>query len=168
MQVLELHISIGLQISRKVKCMTVHASVWDLDRFVEAHDRVYASVLAELTAGRKTSHWMWFIFPQLKELGRSPIAKHFGIASRNEALAYWQHPLLGQRLRNCTALMLAAGEHSAHDILGSPDDLKFRSCMTLFAQVVPDEILFNQALKQFFGGNPDDKTIQLLQTPQTN
>ena len=145
--------------------MTLHSSVWKLDRFVEAQDRVYASVCAELTAGRKASHWMWFIFPQLKELGRSPIAKHFGIASSDEALAYWQHPLLRQRLKDCTALMMAASDHSAHDILGSPDDLKFRSCMTLFGQVAPEEILFNQALERFFGGSPDEKTLQLLQTP---
>ena len=144
--------------------MTIDSSRLGLDRFVQAQDRVYASVCAELSAGRKTSHWMWFIFPQLRELGRSPIAKHFGIASRDEALAYWQHPVLGQRLTECTALILAARDRNAHEILGSPDDLKFCSCMTLFSQVVPDEVLFTRALKRFFGGYPDEKTLQLLRS----
>ncbi|OGB02133.1 MAG: calpastatin [Burkholderiales bacterium RIFCSPHIGHO2_12_FULL_61_11] len=133
-----------------------------LERFVEAQDRVYASVCEELAAGEKTSHWMWFVFPQLKALGRSPIAKHFGIGSRDEALAYWKHPVLGPRLKECTKLVLAVGEKTIHDIFGSPDDLKFRSCMTLFAQVAPDEPVFSQALERFFGGQPDERTLALL------
>ncbi len=134
-----------------------------LERFVEAQDPVYRSVSEELAAGEKTSHWMWFIFPQLKALGRSPIAQHFGIESRDEALAYWKHPVLGPRLKDCTKLVLAAGNKSIHAIFGSPDDLKFRSCMTLFAQVAPDEPVFSQALARFFGGAPDERTLALLE-----
>ena len=134
-----------------------------LERFVEAQSQVYASVCEELTAGKKTSHWMWFVFPQLKGLGRSPAARHFGLESRAEALAYWRHPVLGKRLKTCTALVLAIGSPNAHDIFGSPDDLKFRSCMTLFAQAVPDEPVFNQALERFFAGKPDESTLELLQ-----
>jgi len=133
-----------------------------LERFVEAQDRVYRSVSEELAAGEKTSHWMWFIFPQLKALGRSPIAKHFGIESRDEALAYWKHPVLGPRLKACTKLVLVVGDKSIHDVFGSPDDLKFRSCMTLFAQVAPNEPVFSQALERFFGGAPDETTLASL------
>jgi len=133
-----------------------------LERFVEAQDRVYVSVCEELAAGEKTSHWMWFVFPQLKALGRSPIAKHFGIESRDEALAYWKHPVLGQRLKECTKLVLAVSDKTIHDIFGSPDDLKLRSCMTLFAQVAPEEPVFSQALERFFGGQPDERTLELL------
>ncbi|MDB5778514.1 MAG: hypothetical protein JWP79_1236 [Polaromonas sp.] len=133
-----------------------------LERFIAAQDPVYPSVCEELAAGRKTSHWMWFVFPQLKALGRSSIAKHFGIETRDEALAYWQHPVLARRLRECTALVLAVTGKTAHEIFGSPDDLKFRSCMTLFAQVAPDEMVFSLALQRFFGGQPDENTLNLL------
>ena len=143
--------------------MDNHQTSSGLERFVEAQDRVYASVLEELAAGNKTSHWMWFIFPQLKALGRSSIAKHFGIESRGEALAYWQHPVLGMRLKECTELVLVAGDKTVHEIFGSPDDLKFCLCMTLFAQVAPDEPVFSRALERFFGGQPDEITLNLLQ-----
>lgn len=133
-----------------------------LARFVEAQDRVYESVCNELALGEKTSHWMWFIFPQLKGLGRSPIAKHYGLESAAEALAFWQHPVLGPRLLACTQLVLAQPNPSARDIFGSPDDLKFKSCMTLFAQLVPQQPLFKQALTRFFGGKLDDSTLKLL------
>jgi uncharacterized protein (DUF1810 family) len=129
---------------------------------VEAQDRVYESVLQELALGEKTSHWMWFIFPQLEGLGRSPIAKYFGIASWDEALGFWQHPILGPRLKECTQLVLAQRNTTAHDIFGSPDDLKFKSCMTLFAQVAPTEPVFKEALARFFGGQPDETTLKLL------
>lgn len=142
--------------------MQFDLSEHSLQQFVEAQDRVYESVCNELALGEKTTHWMWFIFPQLKALGRSPIAKHFGIESRDEALAYWQHPVLGQRLVECTKLVLAQRHTTAHDIFGSPDDLKFRSCMTLFAQVAPDEPVFKQALEQFFEGKLDEATLKLL------
>lgn len=133
-----------------------------LERFVEAQAPVYESVCEELAAGKKSSHWMWFIFPQLKTLGRSPIAKHYGLESRAEALAYWQHPVLGKRLRDCTKLVLAIGAKTAHAIFDSPDDLKFRSCMTLFSQVALNEPVFRQALEQFFDGRPDEMTLRLL------
>ena len=140
-----------------------NSTLQSLKRFVEAQDRVYASVLKELAAGNKTSHWMWFVFPQLKALGRSSIAKHFGIESGGEALAYWQHPVLGKRLKECTELVLAAGGKTVHEIFDSPDDLKFRSCMTLFARVAPEEPVFSQALELFFGGQQDQMTLNLLQ-----
>ncbi|MBK5206934.1 MAG: DUF1810 domain-containing protein [Polaromonas sp.] len=133
-----------------------------LQRFVEAQDRVYDSVCHELALGEKTGHWMWFVFPQLKGLGRSPIAKHFGIESRGEALAYWQHPILGKRLKECARLVLAQRNTTAHDIFGSPDDLKFKSCMTLFAQVAPEEPVFKQALERFFDGKLDESTLKLM------
>jgi len=133
-----------------------------LQRFVQAQDAVEASVRDELAAGRKTGHWMWFVFPQLRGLGRSEMAWYFGIESRQEALAYWQHPVLGRRLQEYTALALATLEKTAHDIFGTPDDLKFHSCMTLFAAVAPDEPLFKQALMRFFGGQLDEKTRALL------
>ena len=110
----------------------------NLQRFIDAQDPVYEEVLAELTAGQKTSHWMWFVFPQHKELGRSSMALRYGIASREEAQAYWQHPVLGARLRECIELALAVKGRTAFQIFGSPDDLKFRSSMTLFSKVAPD------------------------------
>ena len=140
----------------------------DLQRFVIAQDTVYDQVRAELAAGHKTSHWMWFVFPQLKALGRSTTAQHYGIADRAEAAAYWRHPLLGARLKQCTSLVLGVDGKTAHQIFGSPDDLKFRSCMTLFAQVAPGEPgepVFDAALHKYFGGQPDDATLALLQNP---
>src|SRR5438128_12134765 len=107
----------------------------DLQRFIEAQDPVYSQVCAELAAGAKTSHWMWFVFPQLKALGRSSTAQHYGIADRAEAIAYWRHPLLGARLKYCTSLVLGVDGRPVHQLFGSPDDLTFRSCMTPFAQV---------------------------------
>jgi uncharacterized protein (DUF1810 family) len=136
-----------------------------LERFVEAQNPVFERVCAELAAGAKASHWMWFIFPQHAALGCSAMARHFGIASRAEAEAYWRHPLLGARLKTCTGLMLAVQRKSALQILGSPDDLKFRSCMTLFAHVAPDEPMFRQALDQYFGGVDDGATPALLDGP---
>jgi len=134
----------------------------DLQRFVAAQESVYPQVQAELAAGAKRSHWMWFVFPQLKGLGRSSMARHYGIASKAEALAYWQHPLLGPRLRHCSALVLGVEGKTALQILGSPDDMKFHSCMTLFAQVAPDEPVFDAALEKYFGGVPDPNTLALL------
>ena len=126
-----------------------------LQRFMEAQDPVYAEVLEELAAGAKRTHWMWFIFPQLKGLGRSAAAMHYGIDSIGEARAYWRHPVLGLRLKECTELLLRAPAQSAHEIFGSPDDLKLRSCMTLFAEVAEEEPVFNQVLERFFDGKPD-------------
>lgn len=105
---------------------------------------------------------MWFVFPQLKALGRSSTAKHFGLESRSEAFAYWQHPVLGKRLEECTQLVLAVSDRTAHEIFGSPDDLKFCSCLTLFEQLAPNEPVFSQALNRFFNGQPDAMTLRLL------
>jgi uncharacterized protein (DUF1810 family) len=135
---------------------------FDLQRFVDAQEGVYAPVRAELSRGAKSSHWMWFVFPQLRALGRSQTARHFGIASRAEALAYWQHPLLGTRLKECTTLVLAVAGRSALQIFGTPDEMKLRSCMTLFSQVAPQEPLFSQALAKYFGGQGDPLTLELL------
>lgn len=135
---------------------------FNLQRFVDAQAPVYAEVLDELCAGAKTTHWMWFIFPQLKELGKSPLAKKYGIASLAEALAYLEHPLLGQRLLECTERLLAVQGKTALEILGTPDDLKFRSCMTLFMAAKPDLPIWDAALRKYFGGKGDAATIALL------
>jgi uncharacterized protein (DUF1810 family) len=133
-----------------------------LERFIDAQAPVYASVLAELAQGRKTSHWMWFVFPQLKALGRSATARFYGLADRAEALAYGQHPVLGERLEACTRLVLAVQGRSAHDIFGSPDDLKLRSCMTLFDAVLPEVPVFRRTLDRYYAGAPDEATLALL------
>lgn len=137
----------------------------DLERFVEAQDPVYASVCAELRSGRKSTHWMWFVFPQLRGLGRSDASRYYGLGSRAEAAAYLAHPLLGARLRETTRLALAADTESATELFGSPDDLKFRSSMTLFAEVARGEPLFREALEKYFGGVADARTRQLLDPP---
>lgn len=135
---------------------------FQLERFVQAQDKVYADILNELRQGDKASHWMWFIFPQQLDLGRSPIAKHYGIRSLREARAYLAHPVLGQRLLECIQLLLTHTNKTALDILHHRDDLKLRSCMTLFALAAPTEPLFQQALDVFFGGEPDLMTVQLV------
>ena len=134
----------------------------NLQRFIDAQDPVYAEVLAELAAGQKTSHWMWFVFPQHKELGRSAMAQRYGIASKEEAQAYWQHPVLGARLRECVELLLAVKGKTAFHIFGSPDDLKLRSSLTLFSNVAPGEPLFRRALEKYFDGVGDARTLELL------
>lgn len=134
----------------------------DLERFVEAQNPVYESVCAELKAGRKATHWMWFVFPQLQGLGHSATAWHFGIASAAEAAAYLDHPVLGARLRECVGLVLAIDDRTAHEIFSSPDDLKFRSSMTLFAAAAPDDPLFRRALERYYGGAGDPLTLSLL------
>jgi len=133
-----------------------------LQRFVEAQAPVYAEVCSELAAARKRTHWMWFIFPQIKGLGLSAMAQHYGIESIDEARAYWQHPILGRRLTECTDLLLRTSAKSAHDIFGAPDDLKLRSCMTLFAEATDAEPVFKQVLDRFFDGRPDARTLALL------
>lgn len=138
---------------------------FDLERFVTAQQPVYAIVCEELAAGRKASHWMWFVFPQLRALGRSSTAKFFGIEGLDEALAYWAHPVLRERLRHCTQLVLGvhdARDNSIHRIFGSPDDLKLCSCMTLFEVAAPDEPNFGLLLAQGFGGRRDSATLALL------
>jgi uncharacterized protein (DUF1810 family) len=137
-------------------------STFDLERFVVAQAPVYERVRAELGAGAKASHWMWFIFPQLRGLGRSAMAEHFGLAGRAEAKAYLAHPLLGARLRDCTRLVLDVNNKTAHEIFGTPDDLKFHSSMTLFAAVAPEEDIFSRALDRYFGGKRDSSTEGML------
>ena len=135
---------------------------FNLERFISAQAAVYPQVLAELQAGEKRSHWIWFIFPQLKGLGRSPQSEYYGIGSLEEAEAYWQHPVLGPRLEECARLVNAIEKGSIEQILGFPDDLKFRSSMTLFARAVPGNTIFNDALKKYFNSDPDPQTLQLL------
>lgn len=134
----------------------------NLKRFVDAQNRVYDHVCVELRAGQKTSHWIWFIFPQLRGLGRSHMANEYGISSREEAVAYLQHPILGERLRECARLVNSVAGRSISGILGFPDDLKFRSSMTLFANVAPQDQIFKHALEKYFDGEPDRLTLQLL------
>ena len=133
-----------------------------LQRFLSAQDPIYLQVVSELRAGYKTSHWMWFVFPQIRGLGRSPISLEYAISSREEAAAYLQHPILGPRLKECTRLVLALEGQSTEHIFGSADEMKFRSSMTLFAQVSPDDDIFARALQQYFHGVPDQLTLDRL------
>jgi uncharacterized protein (DUF1810 family) len=135
----------------------------DLRRFVEAQDAVYAEVRAELGAGRKRSHWMWFVFPQLRGLGSSATSRRFAIRSLDEARAYLAHPMLGPRLIECTQLVNSVQDKTAREIFGTPDDVKFRSCMTLFAQASAHEEVFEAALRKYFAGAADERTRELLQ-----
>jgi uncharacterized protein (DUF1810 family) len=135
---------------------------YNLERFVSAQDSIYAEVLSELRAGMKTSHWMWFIFPQIRGLGRSPVSVEYAISSREEAAAYLQHPVVGPRLKECTQLVLDVENRSAEEIFGSPDDMKFRSSMTLFTQVSTDDDIYARALQQYFAGVPDQLTLDRL------
>jgi uncharacterized protein (DUF1810 family) len=139
------------------------ADPFDLTRFVEAQAGVHEGALAELVAGRKRTHWMWFVFPQLRGLGASAMADRYGIGSLAEARAYLAHPVLGPRLDACTRAMLAHAGASARDILGRPDDMKFRSSMTLFDRADGREgNPFRTALEAFCGGVPDERTLELL------
>jgi uncharacterized protein (DUF1810 family) len=135
---------------------------YDLQRFVTAQDACLGQVRAELRAGRKTSHWMWFIFPQIAGLGRSQTAQFFAIASRAQAVAYLAHPILGPRLLECTRLVLDASAQTADALFGAVDAVKFRSCMTLFAAIAPNETVFIQALQRYFKAETDPATLVLL------
>jgi uncharacterized protein (DUF1810 family) len=135
---------------------------FDLMRFVDAQAPVYAEVLDELRHGQKRSHWMWYIFPQVAGLGFSIMSQRFAIGSKAEAADYLDHPLLGTRLIECTEAMLLHKDLSAHAILGSPDDMKFKSSMTLFDTVSKKGSPFERALTQFYHGQRDDKTLALL------
>lgn len=135
---------------------------YDLQRFVDAQRPVIASVLEDLRRGRKRGHWMWFIFPQLKGLGRSSTSQTFAISGIEEATAYLRHPLLGARLRECTQLVNAVHGSTAEDIFGDIDALKFHSCMTLFAKAGPEDGIFLEALKKYYGGELDPLTVALL------
>ena len=134
----------------------------DLQRFVEAQEPVIDEVKGELRSGRKRTHWMWYVFPQMAGLGSSRLSRRYAIASRAEADAYLAHPVLGPRLHECTALVNGVEGRSATEIFGSPDDLKFRSSMTLFDAVADDPTPFETALERYYGGDPDPKTLELL------
>lgn len=136
---------------------------FDLDRFVQAQEPVLADVRRELGEGRKRTHWMWFVFPQIAGLGHSAMAQRYAIASLAEARAYLQHPALGPRLTQCTGLVNRVRDRSIHQILGSPDDLKFHSSMTLFALAEPGETVFRAALEKYFDGVPDARTVEALE-----
>lgn len=135
---------------------------FDLQRFVDAQEPVYGDVVDELRAGRKRSHWMWFVFPQLRGLGGSPTAVHYGISSLDEAAAYLRHEPLGQRLRECARLVTAVQGRSVGQIFGSPDDLKLRSSMTLFARATEDNQDFVAVLEKYYDGRQDEKTLERL------
>ncbi|HVH02948.1 MAG TPA: DUF1810 domain-containing protein [Amaricoccus sp.] len=134
---------------------------FELDRFLAAQDRVWPEVVAELAAGAKRTHWMWFVFPQLAGLGSSPMAVRYALGSLAEARAYLAHPVLGERLREATRLMLRHAGRPAEAVLGGIDAMKFRSSMTLFAAAAPAEALFGEAIAAFFDG-PDPRTLALL------
>lgn len=133
-----------------------------LERFVEAQEPVYADVCSELAAGQKESHWMWFVFPQLQSLGRSSMAQYFGLTGAAEALAYWQHPVLGPRLKECCELLLQVEGRSALEIFGSTDAMKLRSSMTLFTASVPEATVFEAVLQKYCDGQSDAATLRLL------
>lgn len=134
----------------------------DLNRFLEAQEGCYAEALAELKNGRKRSHWMWYIFPQFTGLGMSPTSQRYAIKSIEEAKEYLSHPVLGPRLQECAEAVLRTEGRTAHEIFGSPDDLKLKSCTTLFASVSPPDSVFAQLLDKYFEGERDQKTLRLL------
>ena len=136
---------------------------YNLQRFVDAQNPVFDDVCSELRAGRKTGHWMWFVFPQIQGLGKSETARHFAISSLAEAKAYLAHPILGPRLRECAFLVASIKGSSAEEIFGGIDCLKLRSSMTLFAQATPDNEIFLDVLEKYFCGESDKRTLQLLQ-----
>jgi uncharacterized protein (DUF1810 family) len=140
----------------------VASDPYDLSRFVRAQEADYDRALAEIRAGRKQSHWMWYVFPQFVGLGFSATSKRYAIKSLGEARAYLEHPILGPRLRECAEAVLTIEGRSAIEIFGSPDDLKLWSCATLFAGVAPAESVFDRLLDKYFGGRRDQKTVDLL------
>jgi uncharacterized protein (DUF1810 family) len=135
---------------------------FDLQRFVDAQEGVHEQALSELRAGHKRSHWMWFVFPQVEGLGSSPTAQHYAISGLDEARAYLAHPVLGPRLVESARAVVETTGRSAREIFGYPDDLKLRSSMTLFAQAMPDEPVFQQVLDRYFDGEPDPSTLARL------
>jgi uncharacterized protein (DUF1810 family) len=134
----------------------------DLKRFIEAQDQIYGQALGELRQGRKRTHWMWFIFPQIAGLGNSPTAQYYAIADRAEAEAYLADEILGPRLLECCRAVNAHDELTANQIFGHPDDLKFRSSLTLFRAVAADKTEFDLALRKYYGGEPDPATLRRL------
>jgi uncharacterized protein (DUF1810 family) len=136
---------------------------YNLNRFLQAQEGAYEQALAEIRGGRKRTHWMWFIFPQIDGLGHSPTAKHYAIKSIDEARAYLAHPVLGPRLRECAEAAAGVEGRSAAAVFGSPDDLKLRSCATLFASVSPPGSVFDRLLGKYYEGRPDEQTLRLLE-----
>ena len=137
---------------------------FDLDRFVDAQAGWYATALAELRAGRKRTHWIWFVFPQLAGLGSSEASQRYGVSGLAEARAYLAHPVLGARLHEATEAMLGHRDASAQAILGDLDAMKFRSCLTLFSRAAPEDAVLSSALARFFPDGPDVKTIRILES----
>ncbi|MCC8928620.1 DUF1810 domain-containing protein [Rhodococcus sp. I2R] len=137
-------------------------SEYDLQRFIDAQDPVWSSVRGELKAGRKQTHWMWFVFPQLAGLGLSPTAQHFAITDLGEAKLYLSHEVLGPRLLQASSLVAKIEGRKVGEIFGYPDDLKLHSSMTLFAEADPQSAVFGSVLKKYFGGRPDERTLDLL------
>ena len=133
-----------------------------LNRFLSAQQDDYDIAYKEMQAGQKCSHWMWYVFPQLKGLGKSPIAKHYGIQNIQEAIDYINHPVLGKRLKEISQVLLDNPSNNPTEVMGSPDDLKLKSCMTLFYVVAPDEDTFKQVLDKYFNGEFDENTIRIL------
>jgi uncharacterized protein (DUF1810 family) len=142
--------------------MTAEADPHDLDRFVRAQQGVYETALAEIRRGRKTSHWMWFVFPQIAGLGSSPTAQRYAISSLDEARAYLDHPVLGPRFRECAAACAALKGRTAHEVFGAPDDMKLRSSLTLFEAAEPEESVFADALDTLCEGRRDEATLLIL------
>jgi len=138
-----------------------HPDPFDLQRFVEAQEGVYPRALAELRAGRKESHWIWFIFPQIAGLGTSAMNRRYAIGSLEEAVAYLAHPVLGERLRECVDAVERLEGRSARQLFG-PDDVKVRSSLTLFHRAAPDDHRFSDALAKYFAGEPDNRTLEIL------
>ena len=136
--------------------------MYDLSRFLEAQKTSYDTALREIKAGRKRSHWMWYIFPQIQGLGHSAIARHYAIRDLGEAREYLQHPVLGPRLIEISEALLALDESDPGRVMGSPDDLKLRSCMTLFQSAAPDQPVFGKVLEKFYRGRPDGRTLEIL------
>ncbi len=136
--------------------------MYDLSRFLEAQKNSYDTALREIKAGRKRTHWMWYIFPQIRGLGYSAMANHYAIRNLDEALEYVQHPVLGLRLIEISEALLALDESDPRRVMGPPDDLKLRSCMTLFQCAAPDQPVFGKVLDKFYGGRPDGRTLEIL------
>lgn len=136
--------------------------MYDLSRFLEAQKTAYDTALREIWAGRKRSHWMWYIFPQIQGLGYSAMAWHYAIRDLGEAREYLQHPVLGRHLIEISEALLALDESDPRRVMGSPDDLKLRSCMTLFQCAAPDQPVFGKVLDKFYGGQPDGRTLEIL------
>ena len=133
-----------------------------LERFIEAQAPIYAQALGELRGGQKQSHWMWFIFPQIAGLGQSPMSRAYAIQSLDEARAYLAHPVLGSRLRECSQALMNLRDKSARDIFGSTDAMKLRSCLTLFAEADPQDVMFCNLLEKYFAGDADEATLEIL------